>query len=228
MIKAAGGLTPAAFIYGSELNRESVRVAQQAQYERALRDLEGEFARVQVMPKASVTGDDPTVQSNRGQASSRLIDRLRAVKLTGRVVMQIAPTATSLPDLAVEDGDRLTIPPRPTTVGVWGSVYNTGSYAFAPGASVDDMLRMAGGPTRGADASSAFVVRANGVVVSSRQYTSGWFTSSTGLSSVSAQPGDTIFVPEDLTKVTLRQDAKEWTQILYQFGLGAAALKSLK
>lgn len=228
VIKAAGGLTPAAFLYGAELNRESVRVAQQAQYERALRDLEGEFTRVQVMPKAANAADDPATQSNRGQASSRLIDRLRAVKLTGRVVMHVAPTATSLPELAVEDGDRLTIPARPTTVGVWGSVYNTGSYAYSNGASVDDMLRMAGGPTRGADASSTFVIRANGVVVSSRQYTSGWFTSSTGLASVNAQPGDTIFVPEDLTKVTLRQDAKEWTQILYQFGLGAAALKSLK
>ncbi|NCT83565.1 MAG: sugar ABC transporter substrate-binding protein [Comamonadaceae bacterium] len=228
VIKAAGGLTPAAFIYGTELSRESVRVAQQAQYDRALRDLEGEFARVMVKPRAPTTADDPTTQSNRGQASGRLIDRLRAVKLTGRVVLQIAPTASSLPELAVEDGDRLTIPSRPTTVGVFGSVYNTGSYAYSQGASVDDMLRLAGGPTRGADAGSTFVIRANGNVVSSRQQSSGWFSSGSGLSAVSAQPGDTIFVPEDLTKVTFSQEAKEWTQILYQFGLGAAALNSLK
>lgn len=228
VIKAAGGLTPAAFIYGSELSRESVRVSQQAQYDRALRDLEGEFARVMVKPRATTTPDDPTTQSNRGQASGRLIDRLRAVKLTGRVVMQIAPTASSLPDIAVEDGDRLTVPARPTTVGVFGSVYNTGSYAFSQGASVEDMLRLAGGPTRGADSSSTFVIRANGNVVSSRQHGSGWLFSGTGLSAVAAQPGDTIFVPEDLTKVTFSQEAKEWTQILYQFGLGAAALKSLK
>ena len=228
VIKAAGGLTPAAFIYGSELSRESVRLAQQAQYERALRDLEGEFARVIASPRSAPTPDDPTTQSNRGAASSRLIDRLRAVKLTGRVVLQIAPTANSLPELAVEDGDRLTVPSRPTTVGVFGSVYNTGSYAFTQGASVDDMLRLAGGPTRGADAGSTFVIRANGNVVSSRQQSSGWFISGTGLSTVGAQPGDTIFVPEDLTKVSFSQEAKEWTQILYQFGLGAAALNSLK
>jgi len=228
VVKAAGGLTPAAFIYGSELSRESVRAAQQAQYDRALRDLEGEFARVIVKPRSANTADDVTTQSNRGQASGRLIDRLRAVKLTGRVVLQIAPAASNLPELAVEDGDRLTIPSRPTTVGVWGSVFNTGSYAFTQGASVEDMLRLAGGPTRGADAGSTFVIRANGNVVSSRQHSSGWFTSGAGLSSVAAQPGDTIFVPEDLTKVTFSQEAKEWTQILYQFGLGAAALNSLK
>lgn len=228
VVKAAGGLTPAAFVYGTELSRESVRITQQAQYDRALRDLEGEFARVIVKPGAPNTSDDPTTQSNRGQASSRLIDRLRAVKLTGRVVLQLPPTATSLPELAVEDGDRLTIPARPTTVGVFGSVYNTGSYAFTQGASVEDMLRLAGGPTRGADAASTFVIRANGNVVSSRQQTSGWFNAGTGLSTVGAQPGDTIFVPEDLTKVRFTQEAKEWTQILYQFGLGAAALNSLK
>lgn len=228
VIKAAGGLTPAAFIYGSELNRESVRITQQAQYDRALRDLESEYARVMVKPRSANSPDDPTTQSNRGQASGRLIDRLRAVKLTGRVVLQIAPTASTLPELAIEDGDRLTVPARPTTVGVFGSVFNTGSYLFSQGASVDDMLRLAGGPTRGADTGSTFVIRANGNVVSSRQHSSGWFSSGTGLSAVAAQPGDTIFVPEDLTKVNFSQEAKEWTQILYQFGLGAAALNSLK
>jgi len=227
VIKAAGGLTPAAFIYGTELNRDSVRVTQQAQYERALRDLEGEFARVLVKPK-SAAADDPSTQGSRSQTSSRLLERLRAVKLTGRVVLQLPPTASSLPELAVEDGDRLTIPARPTTVGVFGSVYNTGSYAYSNGASVEDMLRLAGGPTKAADAGSTFVIRANGNVVSSRQQSSGWFSSGTGLSAVGAQPGDTIFVPEDLAKTSFSQEAREWTQILYQFGLGAAALNSLK
>lgn len=227
-IQAAGGLTPAAFLYGAELNRESVRISQQAQYERALRDLEGEFARAMVKPRSVGSADDPAAQSSRSQSSGRLIERLRTVKPTGRVVLQIAPTAASLPALAVEDGDRLTIPARPTTVGVFGSVFNTGSYAYSQGASIDDMLRLAGGPTRGADAGSTFVIRANGHVVSSRQQNTGWFSSGTGLAAVNAQPGDTIFVPEDLTKVPFSQEAKEWTQILYQFGLGAAALNSLK
>ena len=43
-----------------------------------------------------------------------------------------------------------------------------------------------------------------------------------------AEPGDTIFVPERMNKTTWVQDLKEWTQILYQFGLGAAALKTLQ
>ena len=41
-------------------------------------------------------------------------------------------------------------------------------------------------------------------------------------------PGDAIVVPEDLYRTTLTKDLKDWTQIFYQFGLGAAALTVLK
>ena len=90
------------------------------------------------------------------------------------------------------------------------------------------MLRLAGGPTRGADTSSTFVIRANGSVVSAKQQSTGWISLSSSFSTLPALPGDTVFVPEDLTRTTFSQEAKEWTQILYQFGLGAAALKTLK
>ena len=41
-----------------------------------------------------------------------------------------------------------------------------------------------------------------------------------------AEPGDTIFVPEELNKTTFVQEAKDWTQILYNFGIGLAGIKS--
>jgi len=37
-LRAAGGVTPAAYVFGTEFSRESVRVTQQDNYERALRD----------------------------------------------------------------------------------------------------------------------------------------------------------------------------------------------
>lgn len=129
--------------------------------------------------------------------------------------------------MALEDGDRLFIPPRPTAVGVFGSVFNAGSYLFGEGRAVDDYLGLAGGPTRGADAGSTFVIRANGSVVSGRQ-AGGWFSRGTGLSGVKAEAGDTVFVPEELNKTSFIQSAKDWTQILSQFGLGAAAIKTLR
>jgi protein involved in polysaccharide export with SLBB domain len=224
-LKAAGGLTPAAYLFGTEFNRESVRARQQENYERALRDLETQFT-LAATTQRTATADEAQAQSARASGTSRLIERLRAVKPTGRIVLQISPDAPALPDLALEDGDRLYVPARPTTVGVFGSVFNAGSFLFAQGRSVDDYLRLAGGPTRGADAGSTFVLRANGTVISNRQERGGWFALGGGFGEVHAEPGDTIFVPEEFNKTTFAQEAKDWTQILYQFGLGVAGIKA--
>lgn len=226
-IRAAGGLTPDAYLFGTEFSRESVRITQQQNYERALRDLETEFTRSATTQRTS-TADDAAAQSAKALSSTRLIDRLRAVQPTGRIVLQLNPNSVALPPLTLEDGDRLLIPARPTSIGVFGSVFNGGSYLYTSGGTVTDFLKLAGGPTRGADTDSVFVLRANGSVVSARQKSGGWLTSGSSLSGVPAEPGDTIFVPEELNKTTFLQEAKDWTQILYQFGIGAAALKTIK
>lgn len=226
-VQVAGGLTPAAYVFGTDFSRESVRRTQQENYDRALRDLETEFTRSSATQK-TLNADDAAVQSQRAAGASRLIERLRAIRPTGRIVLQVGQQSSDLPDLVVEEGDRLFIPARPNTVGVFGSVFNGGSYLLSDGSSIEDILKLAGGPTRSADTGSIFVLRADGSVVSARQSGSGWLSFNNGLTNVTALPGDTVFVPEELNKTTFSQEAKEWTQILYQFGLGAAALKTLK
>lgn len=219
-LAAAGGLTQAAFVYGTEFTRESVRITQQENYERALRDLESDISR-QASQRAGSADEAAST-------TTRLIDRLRAVKPTGRIVLQVATDARELPPLALEEGDRVYIPPRPTTVGVFGSVFNGGSYLYGGERSVSDYLSLAGGPTRGADQESTFVVRANGTVVSSRQGTSGsWLASKSPFEGLRAQAGDTIFVPEEIDRSTFTQKAKDWTQIFYQFALGIAGLRAV-
>ncbi len=226
-IRSAGGLTPNAFLFGTEFTRVSTRRTQQENYDRALRDLELEFTRSATTTKTQ-TSDDAVAQSARAAGASRLIERLRSVQPTGRVVLRLTPEASELPPLALEDGDHINIPATPTTVGVFGSVYNTGNFLVSSSNSIQDMLAMAGGPTRGADVNSLFVLRANGTVISSRQSKTGWLSLGGSVMNTTAFPGDTIFVPEEMSKTTFIQEAKEWTQILYQFGIGAAALKTLK
>ena len=223
-LRQAGGLTPAAFMFGTEFTRESVRITQQINYDRALRDLEIETTRATSTQRIGST-DDAMVQAASAQASSRLVERLRSVKPSGRVVLQLPTEGGQLPELALEDGDRLYVPPRPTAVGVFGSVFNTGSFLYSAGRGIVDYLQLAGGPTRGADDGSIFVVRANGSVVSSLE-SSSWFNKRGNLNSLQAVPGDTIFVPEEMNKTTFLQTAKDWTQILYQLGIGAAGIKS--
>jgi protein involved in polysaccharide export with SLBB domain len=222
-LAAAGGMTPAAYPYGTEFTRESVRVTQQQNYDRALRDLETDLARTSATQR-STTGDEAAAQAGRDTSNARLVASLRALRPSGRVILQLPPDGRELPSLMLEDGDRLRIPSRPTSVGVFGSVFNGGSYLFSDGRGLDEYLALAGGPTRGADASSTFVIRANGSVVSNQQRSS-WFGGGS-FGSVRAEPGDTIFVPEELNKTTFVQAAKDWTQILYQFGLGIAGIVS--
>lgn len=226
-IQAAGGLTPHAYVYGTDFSRESVRLSQQENYDRALRDMETELTKYSSTQRAT-TSDEANANAQRASATERLVNRLRTVRPTGRVVLQLESDASRLPDLTIEDGDRLLIPNRPMTVGVFGSVFNGGSFLLKDGATVDDILKLAGGPTRGADSGATFVIRANGTVVSARQSSSGWLGYGNNLNSMQALPGDTVFVPEEMNKTTFIQEAKDWTQILYQFGLGAAALKTIK
>jgi protein involved in polysaccharide export with SLBB domain len=106
-------------------------------------------------------------------------------------------------------------------VSVFGTVFNESSFLYRPEKNVSDYLAQAGGPRKEADERSIYVLRADGSVISKRG--SGLLVSS--LDRMRPMPGDAIVVPEDLTRTTLTKDLKDWTQILYQFGLGAAALK---
>ena len=71
-------------------------------------------------------------------------------------------------------------------------------------------------------------MRANGSVASSREK-KGWlgFGSGNAVGTEAVLPGDTVFVPEELNKTTFVQSAKDWTQILYQFGIGLAAFTTI-
>ncbi len=226
-LRAAGGLSMGAYVFGTEFTRESVRVTQQENFERALRNLENDIALASSTQRVT-NADEAAALSGRRAATTELINRLRTIKPTGRVVLQMPPNSRELPNLMLEDGDRLFVPPIPSSVGVFGSVFNSGSFLLESGRSLSDYLNLAGGPKRGADAGSTFVLRANGTVVSNLQDTS-W--GSRGLQGsferMPALPGDTLFVPEELDKTTFVQHAKDWTQILAQFALGVAAFVTL-
>lgn len=223
-IRAAGGMTSQAYVFGTEFKRESVRLTQQENYDRALRDLEVAYTKAATSQRID-SADQAAGVTARSTGTSDLVEKLRKLKPSGRVVLQIQPTATELPDLALEDADSLYIPPRATSVGVFGSVYNAGSYLYTDGRTTSDFLQLAGGPTDTADARGVFVIRANGSVVSSRQRRT-WFGGGS-IEGVQAQAGDTIFVPDEVNRTTWIQDLKDISQIFYQLGLGAAAVTAV-
>ncbi len=220
-VQAAGGSTATAFLFGTSLRRESVRALQAQNYERALRELELGLARNASGRVGSDAVPDPDASVRQTLA------RLRLLRPEGRVLLDTTPESRSLPDILLEDGDQITVPAANQSVGVFGSVYSTGSFQHAPGRTLGHYLERAGGATAGADSRATFVVRANGSVHSAAQGGS-WWSRGSAFEAQPALPGDTVFVPEDLFRGTWVQGAKDWTQILYQLGVGLAALGTIR
>ena len=113
---------------------------------------------------------------------------------------------------------------RPDFVYVYGSVNTESSLIYRSGAKVADYLNQAG-MGAAADKNNVILVRADGTALTS----SSWFSS---ILSSAVMPGDAIVVPDKIdleaTWSTVVRNTKDLTQIFYQLGLGAAAIRTLK
>ena len=221
------GLTPNAYVFGAQFTRESTRLAQEKTLAEALYRLEKDIQRFNALRAQNVTSpEDAASLKQQAENQQNLLNRLRQIRPIGRVVLELPETAHAkdLPDMPLEDGDRFVVPPPPSMVSVVGSVYGESSFVYKPDKRVVDYLTQAGGTTKSADESSIYVLRADGSVKSKRQ--DGFFTAS--LESSRLMPGDAIVVPEELDRTTITRALKDISQIFYQFGLGAAAIKVLR
>jgi protein involved in polysaccharide export with SLBB domain len=233
LLEKAGGLTPDAYLFGAAFYREDVRQAQLANLDQLVRRLE-----MQTQTKLSASA--ASVSANSGDAAAQLrvqaeaqaqkqaIDRLRNLQPTGRIMLGMAAgnaAPEKLPGLKLQSKDRLVIPPRPDFVYVLGSVNTESSLIWQEGKTVADYLNLSG-LTSGADKDELFVIRADGSVVSDA---GSWFSH---VSREVVQPGDVIVLPEKTDHETgwsvFTRNAKDITQIIYQFSLGAAAIKTLR
>jgi protein involved in polysaccharide export with SLBB domain len=227
LVMRTGGLTKDAYVFGVQFLRESTRREQEERLKQALERLEQQAQRAAVTRAQSVTtAEDANTLKQQAEAQQALVARLKSVRPTGRIVLKLPENATvaQLPDIELEDGDRLVMPQVPSQISVFGTVFNESSFLYAAERNVGEYLTLAGGPRKEADKSSIFVLRADGSVVSRRQ--SGFF--STSFNSTRLMPGDAIVVPEDFERTTWTKDLRDWSQIFFQFGLGIAAIEALK
>ncbi len=229
LVARVGGLSPNAYLFGAEFTRESTRVYQQKKLEEAVNRLEREIQSSAISRSKNVTtAEEATGLTQDAAAQQTLIARLRQVKATGRIVLELPSDAAAdlkdLPGITLEDSDRFVVPSKPSTINVVGAVYNENAFVFRPEKRLTDYLRQAGGVSRTGDKADVYLLRVDGSVISKRQ--SGWLMGS--FDGERLMPGDTIVVPDDFDRVTWTKVLKDYGQILYQFGLGAAALKVIK
>jgi protein involved in polysaccharide export with SLBB domain len=155
-----------------------------------------------------------------------MIARLNEVKATGRIVLQFRPKSTSVvdvPALSLENGDKFIVPFAPENVNVVGAVYDQNSYAYQRGRSVGYYLRLAGGSNRNADWRHAFVIRADGSVIS-RDHVNNFGILSNSFDNIQLNPGDTIVLPDKTLRPTALRGLLDWSQLFSQLALGAAAI----
>jgi len=228
LVAQAGGMAPSAYLYAAVFTRESTRIQQQERLDMVISQMERDLARQAAQSSQNArTADEANAARATQEAQRASLDKLRQLKADGRIVLNLHPDDTSLgaiPDIPLEDGDRFYVPSRPIVVSVVGDVYSQGSFIQRPGKTVVRYLRDAGGPTRAADKSRIFVVRANGAVVSKTAASGFW---SGGFDSMVMMPGDTVVVPEQLNPGAAWRNFKDFAQILFDFGLAAAAVKVL-
>ena len=228
LVSRAGGLTPAAYLFGSQFSRESTRVLQQQRLndyandlDRRVRLAEANSANTALNPQDQIA-DIASLQSAR-----TVVARLRQLSASGRIVLNIHPDSKTLgdiPELPLEDGDTFIVPQVPSSIDVFGSVYTQNSFLYDPHKRAVDYIRQAGGETRSADTKRSYIVRADGSILS-RQFSTSLFLNN--FESTRLNPGDAVIVPERVDKRPLLRNLVDIATIIGQFGLGIAAIRVL-
>ncbi|TLU87930.1 MAG: capsule biosynthesis protein [Chlorobium sp.] len=223
LISRIGGITDKGYVYGTRLNRESVRRDQQLKINEAVDRYEKD---IEVNTKQRLASEsDPArlaVIANEQESQRRLAQKLRAVKSEGRIILNLkdaSVTANDLPEFPLKDGDMVYIPQKQGVVDVIGAVYQQNTFMHQPNRSAHYYIKLAGGVNTTGEKSEIYRICMDGTVRSNR------FGGLGG----TVNPGDAIVVPEKMKHGTgLMQGLKDFTTVLYQFGLGAAGLKTLQ
>jgi polysaccharide biosynthesis/export protein len=228
LVREAGGLTQSAYLYGAQFSRMSVATEQRKRLDDMIAEAERSLnRRAAQLATSSTSGPELASAKASIEAERDNLALLRRIQPDGRIVLNLHPDDTAvdaIPDLALEDGDEFYVPSVPATVTVIGDVYSQGSFIRMPGKTVNSYLRNAGGPTRDADKRRIFIVRANGGVVNKDAASNYWIG---GFDSMVLMPGDAVIVPEQTDKGSFVRGLKDWSTILFNFGLAAAAIKVL-
>jgi polysaccharide export outer membrane protein len=229
LVERVGGLTTEAYLFGAEFSRESTRKFQQRRMDDMLAQMDAEIQRTMTRRTAAALSQDVANSAVTDAESQKvMINKLKKIRATGRIVLEMPVFAEELknvPELELEDGDRFYVPSKPSTVTVMGTVYNQNAFIYKKGLTVADYVSKAGGATRDGDDGEIYLIRADGLVYSKRQ--GSMFSFGGGFDGRKAMPGDAIVVPEKLERYNLTKELRDWSQIFFQFAIGAASMKTI-
>jgi protein involved in polysaccharide export with SLBB domain len=226
VVRRAGGLTELAYLYGSSFTRESARVLQQQRLDEYVVTLSRDMNRAAAVRSINATAPTNAASSSPGQTA--LLDQIRRMRATGRIVLEFQPDSQglqSIPAIPLEDGDTFRVPARPIIVSVVGSVNGQNVFRYDSSRRVHDYLLLAGKPNRIADRKHAFIIRADGSIYGQGGHAGLW---GERFDAAVVYPGDTIVVPEKPVKASSLREVIDWSQVFSQFAIGAASIDVIK
>lgn len=137
-------------------------------------------------------------QFNLGRISLTIPDNLEDLKLSDD-------------NIVIDEGDFIYVPKKPNHVLVLGDVYNQISLPFKEKYTVKRYIGEVGGLTKNSDKKEVYIIKANGKVISQRQYSYRKFYN------MKLNRGDTIIIPSKIkVPVIWRLVLRDTTQIIFQ------------
>ncbi len=232
LIERAGGYTDRAYIKGAVFIRNSVRELQQKGLTEMTERLERElFAAGSVEVSTALSSEEIESKKAQLEQKGKFIESLKQLKATGRMSIRLAHLRllkNSEFDIELEEGDSLFIPMRNSVVNVTGAVMSRGSFIYSEKLDFNDYISMAGGFTQYADDDNVYVLKVDGTALKlSKGFLnwnmtrSRWEMADLGEDIKQIEPGDSIIVPDKLSRVAWLRDIKDFTQIIYQIAMTA-------
>lgn len=216
VIKRAGGLNVRAFPEGTVFSRADLRDLEEERLEALKKEVQSDIAASQL--EASNTRENIDAKQ-----AEQILENIDSTRPLGRLVIDLPKILKNpeLHDFELLDGDTISVPRYKPSITVVGEVQYPTSHFFDDKLNVKDYLERSGGLKYNADKKRIYVVKANGRVFKPKNR--GWFNRK----HVELNPGDTIIVPLDTTRVDKLTVWASVTRIMYEAALGVAALSSL-
>ena len=219
VLERAGGYTDRAFLRGAVFTRATLRKIEQEQLDNFLKAQEQRILAAASTVTVGAEKEEVTSQQQAIQARREMLRLLASKVVVGRMVVHLAPPDTlrgTGEDVVLIDGDTLEVPEPPQSVLVLGSVRNSTSVQYKPGANADYYINRVGGFSKEADKKETHIVKADGSAISS-------FTNVREV-----EPGDAIIVPPKAEeKIRALPTIRDVVQTIGSALLGIAALAAL-
>ena len=213
IINRAGGYTSESYFQGAVFLRNEVAESQKIAFQRAADELENTIVDV-------ITKDTITITSEFTLAPvGNLISRLRNAEPPGRMVVnldQLALKSDPVINFLVQNGDKLSIPKRPSSVSIVGEVLNSTTVGFDPDLTVEQYIDLAGGLKDTADNDRIFIILPDG---KSELVKKSLFSSNKTI-----MPGSTIVISRDSRPFDAISLTQIITPILADLATSAAAI----